>query len=164
MPTPPEPWRILSASDAIPRLRAARGHLDEALRALGPLPETQREVPRDEFIVASSWHSRMQDVLDLVAVTGEPAIGREDLAVTSERMSLMRAVLALVEPFDEAAAQLRDACVELQEEVYGPLYDAEDRLRALSNDDPPLAERLREIGVLVDVEDDRVERSGSSDG
>jgi hypothetical protein len=164
MPTrpEPEPWRILSASDALPRLRTARHHLDEALRALGALPEVTREVSSNEFISACSWHDYMQDVLELVAETGERVMPRNELAQTSERMSLMRAVLAFAEPFDEASARLRQACIDLEDEVYGALWEAGDRLRELSNDDPALAAKLRERGVLPEIDDEQPTTNGGS--
>jgi hypothetical protein len=153
MPTPPEPSRILSAADILSRLEAARHHLDEALRVLGTLPEMTREVSSDEFSSACCFHDHMQDVLEVVVETGERAMPRDELARTSERMSLMRSLLGFAEPFDDAVARLREACVDLQDDVYDPLWEAEDRLRELSADDPALAETLREIAVLPEIDE-----------
>ena len=162
MPTPPEPWRILTAADALSRLREAHHHLDEALRALGTLPEVTREVSSEEFLTACSFHDHMQDVLEVVAETGERAMPRDELARTSERMSLMRSVLDFAEPFDEASARLRQACMEFEDYVYGALWEAEDRLRALAKEDAALAARLREIAVLPEIEDAQPSTNGRS--
>jgi len=88
----------------------------------------------------------------------------DELARTSERMSLMRSVLAFAEPFDEASARLRQACTDLEDDVYGALWEAEDRLRALAKDDAALAARLREVGVLPEIDDAQPTTNGRSPG
>jgi hypothetical protein len=142
---------ILSAPDALARLATAREHLEQAFLVLGNVPSAHG-APHDpslaDFGGAVSWHEHMQEVLEVVRVAGRHGMSEEQMATVSRTMTRMRAVLALAEPFDAAAARLRNACLDLQDQVYGPIWECEDQLRMLAHDDPALADRLRKVGLL----------------
>jgi hypothetical protein len=156
---PPAPSNLLSTPDARARLALARHHLDEAVRALGGLPAVSEDFsagPLDEFPGVCSWHEHMKDVFDVVLEVGEHGMDEHRIARTAQSMERMGALLQLAEPFDDAAARLRATCRSFQDEVYGPIWECEDRLRALAKTDLALAAKLRAIGLLADVEEDPV--------